>query len=164
MGIIDHKFEIYGQRGDADGDFTDIIDEARSMADQMCTGLHSASPLYGEMIEAALRAFTEAVEWKLEMFREDEKTQFDVDNISDEESAAIHEEIDGYEERMKIIEYLDAQDSEPGWLFFGESEDIDAFDELWASGKKDKALDMIKADDQLGFTTLGEFKAFVENQ
>lgn len=145
MGIIDHKFEIYGQRGDS-GDFTDLIDEAKSIATQMCIGLHSASPLYGEMIEAALQAFTETVEAMLERYKDAEMDGYDDD------------------ERAKIIEFLDTLDAEPGYLFFGYDEDIMEFDDLWTSGKKDEALDMIEADDDLGFHTLGEFKAFIANQ
>lgn len=227
MGIIDHKFEIFGQRGD-NGDFSDIIDEARSMGTQMCEGLRSASPMYKEMIDAALKAFTETVEWTLQRYEADEADEFEADDaealvnaVADDVdhqvagSIIFGDTIDGdaYDkfveakdykhaadllksigitdvaslrtyldnlvdrlgneadeedamkaERDDIINYLNSLDARPGYLFFSENDDIDDFDELWAAGKKGQALAMIEDDDQLGFTTLDEYKAFIKNQ
>jgi hypothetical protein len=73
------------------------------------------------------------------------------------------EKTDDLDQEEAIINYVSSQDSEPGYLFFGDEEDIDKFNELWTSDRKNDALEMIKNDPELDLITLEDYKNFIQN-
>ena len=171
INIIFSNLENYMDRLSMDEESEKISDFATGLATAAITGIHSGSPMYKEFADTFLSAFINQFNQKLEAYKEDDGFDDDEDdgNIILEPSEKPHWDDDQIEKddelnlEESIISYLDSQDSEPGYLFFGDEEDIDKFNELWTSDRKNDALEMIKNDPELDLITLEDYKNFIQN-
>jgi hypothetical protein len=63
----------------------------------------------------------------------------------------------------KTVDFLnDETGGNPGYLFFGEDDDIEQFDKLWKSRRYQVALDMLAQDQEIAAQSLEDIKLFIK--
>jgi hypothetical protein len=63
----------------------------------------------------------------------------------------------------KTVDFLnDETGGNPGYLFFGEDDDIEQFDKLWKSRRYQVALDMLAQDQEIAAQSLEDVKLFIK--
>jgi hypothetical protein len=63
----------------------------------------------------------------------------------------------------KTVAFLNTEAGpEPGWIFFGDGEDIEDFDKLWKKRKYQEALNMLATDREIVATTFDDVKPWVK--
>lgn len=64
---------------------------------------------------------------------------------------------------VKTVAYLTAEvGPEPGYIFFGDGEDIEDFDKLWKKKKYQEALDMLANDREIVAKTFDDVKPWTK--
>ena len=63
----------------------------------------------------------------------------------------------------KTVAFLNAEvGAEPGYIFFGDGEDIEDFDELWKKRKYQEALNMLANDREIVAKTFDDVKPWTK--
>ena len=191
INIIFSNLENYMDHLSMNEESEKISDFATGLATAAITGIHSGSPMYKEFADTFLSAFINQFNQKLEAYKEDDGFDDDDDgnitltpwhgierpDTTELDNELLNDAIDEFprwdddqiektddlDQEEAIINYVSSQDSEPGYLFFGDEEDIDKFNELWTSDRKNDALEMIKNDPELDLITLEDYKNFIQN-
>lgn len=145
------RFDTLAEGADLDADFSDIEREAREVAKAICAGIHSGSPMYGDMTEAMLKAFTDEVNSRISGSGKPEE-----ENEEDENrkiAAIISEEI-GRDSPGDILFSLPSDKVES---IHGAGRD---FDKYWNVGDTSSALGVLR--DVYGVDTVDKLQRHLD--
>lgn len=111
----------------------------------------------GDFAEYEYTGTTSNLKKMIDEFWEDDYLHSLIESVVTEASAFMAKDVN------KTVDFLnDETGGNPGYLFFGEDDDIEKFDKLWKSRRYQVALDMLAQDREIEAQSLEDVKLFIK--
>ena len=111
----------------------------------------------GDFAEYEYSGSTSNLKKMIDKFWEDDYLHSLIESVVTEASAFMAKDVN------KTVDFLnDETGGNPGYLFFGEDDDIEQFDKLWKSRRYQVALDMLAQDREIEAQSLEDIKFFIK--